>query len=85
MLLDLDFLCQRTNVVIIGNRSRQDAAAQFFRRQAYQVNHRLLFTNAMDMLNQLHTSQADHSVIRKLRLYTEPSLLVCGETRVGDS
>jgi DNA replication protein DnaC len=44
-----------------------------------KTNHRVLFTNAMDMLNQLHASQADHSVVRKLRLYTEPSLLVCDE------
>jgi hypothetical protein len=31
----------------------------------------------MDMLNQLSASQVDHSVIRKLKIYTEPTLLVC--------
>jgi hypothetical protein len=30
----------------------------------------------MDMLNHLLASQVDHSLIRKLRLYTEPPLLI---------
>jgi DNA replication protein DnaC len=79
-LLDLDFLRQGTNVVIIGNPGvGKTLLAQIIGWQACQANHRVLFTNAMDMLNQLHASQADHSVVRKLRLYTEPSLLVCDE------
>lgn len=79
-LLDLDFLRQGTNVVIIGNPGvGKTLLAQIIGWQACQANHGVLFTNAMDMLNQLHASQADHSVVRKLRLYTEPSLLVCDE------
>jgi len=31
----------------------------------------------MDMLNHLSAAQADHSLVRKLKIYTEPSLLVC--------
>lgn len=53
--------------------------AQIIGWQACQANRRVLFTSAMDMLNQLHASQADHSLVRKLRLYTEPELLVCDE------
>jgi hypothetical protein len=34
-------------------------------------------TTAMDMLNHLLASQVDHSLVRKLRTYTEPTLLVC--------
>jgi hypothetical protein len=30
----------------------------------------------MDMLNHLLASQVDHSLVRKLRVYTEPTLLV---------
>jgi hypothetical protein len=30
----------------------------------------------MDMLNYLLASQVDHSLVRKLRTYTDPSLLV---------
>ena len=33
----------------------------------------------MDMLNHLSAAQADHSLVRKLKIYTEPSLLVCDE------
>lgn len=79
-LLDLDFLRQGTNVVIIGNPGvGKTLLAQIVAWQACQMNHRVLFTTAMDMLNQLHASQADHSLVRKLRLYTEPALLVCDE------
>jgi len=44
--------------------------------RACQANQRVLFTTAMDMLNHLLASQVDHSLIRKLKIYTEPSLLV---------
>ena len=40
---------------------------------------RVLFTTAMDMLNHLLASQVDHSLVRKLKADTEPSLLVCDE------
>jgi len=33
----------------------------------------------MDMLNHLLASQVDHSLVRKLKVYTEPPLLVCDE------
>src|SRR5262249_40363014 len=44
-----------------------------------QAKQRVLFTTAMDMLNHLLASQVDHSLIRKLRVYTEPSLLIVDE------
>jgi DNA replication protein DnaC len=34
---------------------------------------------AMDMLNHLLASQVDHSLVRKLRTYTDPALLVIDE------
>ena len=43
--------------------------------RACQANQRVLFTTAMDMLNHLHASQVDHSLVRKLRVYTEPALV----------
>ena len=39
----------------------------------------MLFTTAMDMLNQLLASQVDHSLVRKLKVYTEPKLLIVDE------
>ena len=33
----------------------------------------------MDMLNHLLAAHADHSLVRKLKIYTEPTVLVCDE------
>jgi DNA replication protein DnaC len=79
-LLDLDFLQQGTNVVIIGNPGvGKTFLAQILGWRACQANVRVLFTTAMEMLNQLLASQVDHSLIRKLKVYTEPTALIVDE------
>jgi DNA replication protein DnaC len=79
-LLDLEFLDQGTNLVLIGNPGvGKTYLAKIIGWKVCQANRRVLFTTAMDMLNQLVASQADHSVIRKLKVYTEPTLLICDE------
>jgi DNA replication protein DnaC len=79
-LLDLDFLAKGTNLVLIGNPGvGQTFLAKIIAWRACRANQRVLFTSAMDMLNHLLASQVDHSLVRKLRTYTEPSLLVCDE------
>jgi DNA replication protein DnaC len=79
-LLDLDFLQKGANVVIIGNPGTgKTYLAKILAWQACRANQRVLFTTAMDMLNHLLASQVDHSLIRKLRFYTSPTLLVCDE------
>lgn len=79
-LLDLSFLTKGTNIVLIGNPGvGKTFLAKVIAWRACQANQRVLFTTAMDMLNHLLASQVDHSVVRKLRTYTEPSLLVCDE------
>jgi len=79
-LLDLDFIRQGTNVVVIGNPGvGKSFLAQIIAWKACQANMRVLFTQAMHMLNQLVASQVDHSLVRKLKIYTEPELLVCDE------
>ena len=79
-LLDLDFLQQGTNVVIIGNPGvGKTFLAQILGWRACQANVRVLFTTAMEMLNQLLASQVDHSLIRKLKVYTEPAALIVDE------
>jgi len=77
-LLDLDFVKQGTNIVLIGNPGTgKTFLSKIFGWKACQANLRVLFTPAMQMLNQLVASQVDHSLVRKLKIYTDPTLLVC--------
>jgi DNA replication protein DnaC len=79
-LLDLDFLSQGTSVCIIGNPGvGKTYLAKIIGWRACQANQRVLFTTAMDMLNHLLASQVDHSLVRKLKFYTDPTLLVVDE------
>src|ERR1043166_52628 len=79
-LLDLDFLARGTNLVLIGNPGvGKTFLAKIIAWRACRANQRVLYTSAMDMLNHLLASQVDHSLVRKLKTYTEPSLLVCDE------
>jgi DNA replication protein DnaC len=79
-LLELDFIEEGTNLVIIGNPGvGKTFLAKIIGYRACQANHRVLFTPAMEMLNQLLASQVDHSLVRKLKTYTKPSLLLVDE------
>jgi DNA replication protein DnaC len=79
-LLDLGFLEKGTAVVVIGNPGvGKTFLAKIIGWRACQANQRVLFTTAMDMLNHLLASQVDHSLIRKLKFYTEPTLLLIDE------
>jgi DNA replication protein DnaC len=79
-LLDLDFLQQGASVVIIGNPGvGKTFLAHILGWRACQANVRVLFTTALDMLNHLLASQVDHSLVRKLKVYTEPAALIVDE------
>jgi DNA replication protein DnaC len=79
-LLDLDFLQKGTSAIFIGNPGvGKTFLAKIVGWKACKANQRVLFTTAMDMLNHLLASQVDHSLIRRLKIYTEPALLICDE------
>lgn len=79
-LLDLDFVTQGTNIILIGNPGTgKTFLSKIIGWKACQANLRVLFAPAMHMLNQLVASQADHSLVRKLKIYTDPTLLICDE------
>jgi len=79
-LLDLTFIANGTNLVLIGNPGvGKTFLSKIVGWRACQSNQRVLFTTAMDMLNHLLASQVDHSLVRKLKAYTEPALLICDE------
>ena len=79
-LLDLAFLRQGTNLVLIGNPGvGKTFLARVIGSKACQANQRVLFTTAMDMLNHLLASQVDHSLVRKLKIYTDPTLVIVDE------
>lgn len=79
-LMDLDFLGKGASIVIIGNPGvGKTFLAKIIGWRACQANQRVLFTTAMDMLNHLLASQVDHSLVRKLKIYTDPALLICDE------
>jgi len=79
-LLDLEFIAKGASAILIGNPGvGKTFLAKIIGWRACQANQRVLFTTAMDMLNHLLASQVDHSLIRKLRVYTEPALLIVDE------
>ena len=79
-LLDLEFLQNGSSAIFIGTPGvGKTFLAKIIGWRACQANQRVLFTTAMDMLNHLLASQVDHSLIRKLRTYTEPTLLIVDE------
>ena len=72
-LLDLSFFANGTNLILIGNPGvGKTFLSKIVGWRACQSNQRVLFTTAMDMLNHLLASQVDHSLVRKLKAYTEP-------------
>lgn len=79
-LMDLDFVKQKKDVILIGNPGvGKSFIAKCLAYAATQAGIKTLFTSAMDMLNHLIAAEADHSLLKKLQYYQSPDLLVCDE------
>jgi len=79
-LLSLDFIEQHKDVILIGNPGTgKSFIAKALAYAACNANIKVLFTTAMDMINNLIAAEADRSLLKKLYSYQTPDLLVCDE------
>jgi DNA replication protein DnaC len=79
-LLDLEFVRESADVILIGNPGTgKTFLAKCIACAACNANMKVLFTSAMDMVNQLIAAEADRSLLRKLQHYQSPTLLVVDE------
>ncbi len=69
-LLDLDFIKQKKDIILIGNPGvGKSIVAKTIAYAATQAGVKTLFTSTMDMINQLNEAQDDHSLIKKLKMW----------------
>lgn len=79
-LMTLEFLKQKKDIILIGNPGvGKTLLAKCIAYEATQTGIKVLFTTTMDMINQLIAAEADGSLLRKLRFYQTPDILVCDE------
>jgi DNA replication protein DnaC len=79
-LLNLNFLSNHSDVILIGNPGTgKTFLAKCIAYAACNANQKVLFTSAIDMINHLIAAEADRSLLRKLHHYQAPALLVCDE------
>ncbi len=79
-LMDLEFIRERMDVILIGNPGTgKTFLANCIAGAACNANMKVLFTTAMDMINHLIAAEADHSLLKKLQYYQSPDLLCCDE------
>lgn len=78
--LDLSFLEQAGGLVFIGPTGvGKTHLAISLGYKAAGAGVRTLYTRAVDMINHLIASQADHSLHKAMRIYSSPALLVIDE------
>ena len=79
-LMDLSFIEQATNLILLGpNGVGKSTIAKNIAHQAVLSGHRVLFTTAADMLNDLAAKDGDYALRRRLSYYALPHLLVIDE------
>jgi len=77
---ELRFLEKNEGLVLIASHGLgKTHLALALGHRAAQAGVRTLFTTTVDMVNHLAASQADHSFLKTLKLYTHPTLLIIDE------
>jgi len=79
-LMTQEFINRQQDIILIGNPGTgKSFLAKCFAYAATQAQVKVLFTTAMDMINQLIAADADKSLLKKLHTYQSPELLVIDE------
>jgi len=79
-LMDLEFIDQKKDIIFIGPPGTgKTFLVNCIGYASTQAGIKTLFTTAMDMINHLIAAEADHSLLKMLKIYQEPDLLICDE------
>ncbi len=79
-LITSEFIHQKQDIILIGHPGvGKTYLAKCIGYAATQTGIKVLFTTAMDMINQLIAAEADHSLVKKLNHYQTPELLIIDE------
>ena len=79
-LFDLQFIENKDNAIFMGPPGTgKTHIALALGHQACLHGIKTLFTTAMNLINQLSASLADHSFLRAMKLFTSPRLLIIDE------
>ena len=79
-LMDLDFIEKKKDIIMIDNPGTgKSYLAKCIAFAATQAGIKTLFTTAMDMVNHLIAADADHNLLKKLKYYQLPDILVVDE------
>jgi len=79
-LFELDFVEKKTNVCMISRSGLgKTHLASALALAACQQGHRVRFSTAIDVVNQLQAAQSDDTFLRRLKSYLTPAVLVLDE------
>ena len=75
-LMSQEFINEKKDIILIGNPGTgKTFLAKTIAFAATQAQKKVLFTSAMDMINQLVAADADKSLLKKLHYYQSPEFL----------